>query len=168
MSTNQTDEPLNQRYSANRWNTKVSLECWQSGSIRRLLWFSDLQDAYLWVKEHTEQNRNINWILRSFTAIARDLDARWNDGDNGATIALGGARRFRVQYEPEATEATEAAGQRLRSSSTPSESSETSASAESNTIASETNTLATHVRLSIEQITAELNRRNAETARTRD
>jgi hypothetical protein len=103
MSTTE-EVPLNQRYTVDRWHTKVSLEVWQRGTIRRVMWFSDLQDAYLWVKDHTEQNRDINWILRTFTAVCRDLDARWSGGENGVTIAMGDSTRFRAQYEPEAME----------------------------------------------------------------
>lgn len=159
MSSNQ-ETHLNQRYLANRWNTKVSLECWQSGSIRRLLWFSDLQDAYIWVREHTEQNREINWILRSFTAVARDLDERWNNGENGVTIAIGGSRKFRVQYEPEATEAALASGQRW-----PSATSEVSN--ESTTSTEENSHRPTRIRLTAQQV-AVLNAQNGMMSRNQN
>ncbi len=112
-------EPLNQRYQVDRWNTKVSLEVYQRGILRRVRWFSDLQDAYLWVKEQTEQTREINWILRTFTAVCRDLDQRWNNGDNGTTIALGGSNRFYVQYEPEAMEASSSSSSSVDSDEDP-------------------------------------------------
>jgi hypothetical protein len=98
----------NQQMHADRYHTRISLEESLGGNIRRIRWFSDLQDAYIWVRNYAYEDDD-HWRLHPFLRVCEELDTKWNNGGNGTLIAACGSHKFRAYYEPEATAAAAAA-----------------------------------------------------------
>ena len=94
------------RLHADQWNTAVSVQVEIDGDVRRIKWFTDLQLAYISVKDFVAEHPDDNWTLRTFEQTARIMKERWeaDRGDEGFVIAKTDGVKFRAFYEPEENE----------------------------------------------------------------
>lgn len=97
------DQP---RLHADQWYTAVSVQVEIDGDVRRIKWFTDLQLAYLSVKDFVAEHPDDNWTLRTFQQTVRIMNERWeaDRGDEGFIIAKAEGVKFRAFYEPEENE----------------------------------------------------------------
>ena len=100
----QTPPPL---LPVDQWHTVVSVQVEIDGNIRRVKWFSDLQNAWMSVSSFVQDHPNENWTLATFQQTARIMKDRWyaHRGEDGFTIAKTEGIKFRAFYEPEENEA---------------------------------------------------------------
>jgi hypothetical protein len=94
------------RLHADQWNTAVSVQVEIDGDVRRIKWFTDLQLAYLSVKDFVGEHPDDSWTLRTFQQTVRIMNERWeaDRGDEGFIIAKAEGVKFRAFYEPEENE----------------------------------------------------------------
>jgi len=94
------------RLHADQWNTAVSVQVEIDGDVRRIKWFTDLQLAYISVKDFVRQHSDDSWTLRTFQQTVRIMNERWeaDRGDEGFLIAKAEGVKFRAFYEPEENE----------------------------------------------------------------
>jgi hypothetical protein len=94
------------RLHADQWYTAVSVQVEIDGDVRRIKWFTDLQLAYLSVKDFVREHPDDNWTLRTFQQTVRIMNERWvaDRGDEGFLIAKAEGVKFRAFYEPEENE----------------------------------------------------------------
>lgn len=85
----------------NRYNTVVTVEVYHEDALCRIKWFSDIQMAWIWVKDHTMDASMVEWDITSFIPCADAMDAQWRRGEgaNGMCIAMGGQYEFIAYYE---------------------------------------------------------------------
>ncbi len=95
------------RLHADQWNTAVSVQVEIDGDVRRIKWFTDLQLAYISVKDFVRQHSDDSWTLRTFQQTVRIMNERWeaDRGDEGFLIAKAEGVKFRAFYEPEENDA---------------------------------------------------------------
>ncbi len=86
----------------NRYHTTVSLEFYEESTLRRVYWFSDFQEAYLFVKKYTEERPLLQWRTASFENRCERMDRQWQINQEGVLLASCGQYRFRACYEPDA------------------------------------------------------------------
>lgn len=89
-----------------RWHTPVSITHTLNGRITNVRYFTDLQMAYLYVKQQTQLLNDMDWDLSSFSETCSEMDRRWQRNQTGYTIALGEGCRFKAHYEPHMTSET--------------------------------------------------------------
>ena len=89
-----------------QWNTAVSVQVEIDGDVRRIKWFTDLQLAWMSVKDFVREHPDESWTLRTFRQTARIMKERWETyrGDEGFVIAKTEGIKFRAFYEPEENE----------------------------------------------------------------
>ncbi len=95
-----SEEPQ-QPPSPNRWYTTVSVEIYINERMRYIKWFSDLQMAYLWVKEHIRTVNEPFTMENDFVRFAERMDQRWSERRDGCTLASNARYKYRVYYEPD-------------------------------------------------------------------
>lgn len=91
------------RVHVDRWHTAVAVHVEIDGELRRMKWFSDLQSAWMSVRDFVNRNPSPEWKLRTFERTAALMDRRWEDGrgEDGLLIAKLDDVKFRAYYEPE-------------------------------------------------------------------
>ncbi len=94
-------EQQEQPPSPNRWYTTVSVEIYINERMRYIKWFSDLQMAYLWVKDHIHTLNEPFNMENNFVHFADRMDQRWRDRQDGCTLASNARYKYRVYYEPD-------------------------------------------------------------------
>lgn len=100
----QTPPPL---LHVDQWHTVVSVQVEIDGDIRRIKWFSDLQNAWMSVENFVRKHPDEDWTLRTFQKTARIMKDRWyaHRGEDGFIIAKADGVKFRAFYEPEENDA---------------------------------------------------------------
>ena len=99
----QTTQTLsNESQHANRYTTVVLIELYIDNRLRKIKWFSDLQQAYLWCMNKLDSFPEELWrVADSFLEFADTMDRRWQEGRrNGCTIAESLNIKYRAYYEP--------------------------------------------------------------------
>lgn len=86
----------------NRWHTPVSVTYYVNRRITNARYFTDLQMAYLWIKNQT-QLTDLDWDISSFSETCTEMDRRWLRNQTGYTVAQYEGYRFKVHYEPHMT-----------------------------------------------------------------
>jgi hypothetical protein len=85
----------------NRWYTTISVEIYDRRQLRYIKWFSDLQMAYLWVKDHLRTFNEPFTMENDFIRFADRMDQRWTQRHDGCTLASNSRYKYRVYYEPD-------------------------------------------------------------------
>jgi hypothetical protein len=100
LQTTQTRS--NESQDANRYTTVVLVECYIDNRLRKIKWFSDLQQAYMWCIKKIDTFPEEFWrVDNSFLEFADVMDRRWQEGRrNGYTIAESLNIKYRAYYEP--------------------------------------------------------------------
>lgn len=87
---------------ANRYTTVVLVELYIDNRLRKIKWFSDLQQAYMWCMNKLDTFPEEHWQLdNSFLEFADAMDRHWQAGRrNGYNIAKSPSIKYRAYYEP--------------------------------------------------------------------
>ena len=88
--------------TVNRYQTVVSVEVYNGDNLRQIKWFSDIQMAWIWIKDQTLLLETVEWDITSFIPCADEMDSQWRygHGENGICVATGGQYEFMAYYEP--------------------------------------------------------------------
>jgi hypothetical protein len=90
----------------NRWYTPVSVKC-QTGPVNQIAhhyrYFTDIQMAYIWIKEQTRRNDS-NWTLATFFETCDAMDSQWQSTQTSEfLVAHSGTTLYIIEYEPAMT-----------------------------------------------------------------
>ena len=91
----------------NRWYTPVSVKC-QTGPIGQVTntyrYFTDIQMAYIWIKDQTRRSGDSDWTLATFFETCDAMDSQWQSTHTSEyVVALSGTMVFIAEYEPAMT-----------------------------------------------------------------
>lgn len=87
---------------ADQYSTTVSVECYEFDRLRRIKWFPDLQQAYIWIEEQRQVRQEEEWFTTMpFAYLCERMNSRWQRGRNGVTVAESDDYLFRAYYEPD-------------------------------------------------------------------
>jgi hypothetical protein len=98
-------DPMQQQ--PNRWNTPVSVKC-QTGPVNQVTntyrYFTDIQMAYIWIKDQTRRSDDSNWTLATFFETCDAMDSQWQLTQTSEfLVAHSGTTLYSIQYEPAMT-----------------------------------------------------------------
>ena len=91
----------------NRWSTPVSVKC-QTGPIGQITntyrYFTDIQMAYIWIKDQTRRSDDSNWTLATFFETCDGMDREWQSTQlSDYVVAYSEHTSFIAEYEPAMT-----------------------------------------------------------------
>jgi hypothetical protein len=91
----------------NRWYTPVSVKC-QTGPVNQIAhhyrYFTDIQMAYIWIKEQTRRSDDSNWTLATFFETCDAMDSQWQLTQTSEfLVAHSGTTLYIIEYEPAMT-----------------------------------------------------------------
>ena len=100
----EVQEPMQ---APNRWSTPVSVKC-QTGPINQVTntyrYFTDIQMAYIWIKDQTRRSDDSNWTLATFFETCDGMDREWQSTHTSDyVVAYSENTSFTAEYEPAMT-----------------------------------------------------------------
>jgi hypothetical protein len=103
----QEQQEQQQQQAPNRWSTPVSVKC-QTGPIgqvtHRYRYFTDIQMAYIWIKDQTRRSDDSNWTLHTFFETCDAMDSQWQLTQSSEfLVAHSGSTLYSIEYEPSMT-----------------------------------------------------------------
>jgi hypothetical protein len=103
----QEQQPQQVQQPPNRWNTPVSVKC-QTGPANQIAnyyrYFTDIQMAYIWIKDQTRRSDDSNWTLATFFETCDAMDSQWQSTQTSEfLVAHSGTTLYIIEYEPSMT-----------------------------------------------------------------
>lgn len=99
FNLNNTPEPP----IPNRYDTVVAVEAYNNEDLHLIKWFSDIQMAWIWIKNQTELIQTVDdWDVTGFITCADSMDTNWRNGygENGYCVVTGDPFEFIAYYKP--------------------------------------------------------------------
>lgn len=112
MSQNRPNTQLPQNPNEprpNRQTTPISVEVTIDRQLRNVRWFTDLQQAYLWIQQQVEDVPLQEIDMLTFEETCHRMDQRWSQNRrDGLCVAATQTHRQRTLQEPDSQGAMEA------------------------------------------------------------
>ncbi len=84
----------------NRYHTTVCVEYVIDDDVRHIKWFSDIQMAWIWIREQVNRRDDREeWDVSPFLATADAMDREWRR-NRGVTVADCDGYEYCTYYEP--------------------------------------------------------------------